>query len=278
MFGTIRRDNCYSIVLFTAKEPNMTKRMLSILLLSAAFPLGAYAQTNDGAATIAPAAPGAAQEGTMTNDTNAAGTTAAPMGQSADASSMTEGPFVTVPETGAWRVSDFQGKAVYGTDGESIGEINDVLVSQDGSVNAVIIGVGGFLGIGEKDVAVDMTALELGPGATQAEADQAASTMNNDVSAETTAATDTTATAPAAGTATTGTGTAMTNDTAATGNTTTGTGMPATGNDAQMAANTGGETIEIGEDGLPDRIVLNVTRQQLEDAPAFEGVRGEMQE
>ncbi|KEQ08130.1 PRC-barrel domain-containing protein [Pseudorhizobium pelagicum] len=257
----------------------MTKRMLSILLLSAAFPLGAYAQTNDGATTIAPAAPGAAQEGSMTNQNNATGgMNAAPMGQTADASSMTEGPFVTVPESGAWRVSDFEGKAVYGTDGESIGEINDVLVSQDGSVNAVIIGVGGFLGIGEKDVAVDMTALELGPGATQAEADQAASTMNDDVSAETTASTDTTATPPVAGTAATGTGTAMTNDTAATGNTTTGTGMPATGDDAQMAANAGGETIQIGDDGLPDRIVLNVTRQQLEDAPAFEGVRGEMQE
>ena len=69
----------------------------------------------------------------------------------------------------------------------------------------------------------------------------------------------------------------MTNDTAASGNTTTGTGMPAAGADADMAANDGGETIEIGEDGLPDRIVLNVTRQQLEDAPAFEGVRGEVQ-
>lgn len=252
----------------------MTKRMLSILLLSAAFPLAAYAQTNDSGTTIAPAAPGATQDGTMTNQNNATGgTTAAPMDQTADAA--TAGPFVTVPESGAWRVSDFQGKAVYGTDGESIGEINDVLVSQDGSINAVIIGVGGFLGIGEKDVAVDMTALELGPGATQAEADQAASTMGNAVSEETTASTDTTATAPATGTATTGTGTAMTNDTAATGNTTTGTGMPATGDN--MAAAGSGETIQIGEDGLPDRIVLNVTRQQLEDAPAFEGVRGEVQ-
>jgi sporulation protein YlmC with PRC-barrel domain len=255
----------------------MTKRMLSILLLSAAFPLAAYAQTNDGGTTIAPAAPSATQDGTMTNQDGATGTTAAPMGQTADASSTTEGPFVTVPESGAWRVSDFQGKAVYGTDGESIGEINDVLVTQDGSINAVIIGVGGFLGIGEKDVAVDMSALELGPGATQAEADAAATTLNSSVSEETTASTDTTAVAPAGGAATTGTGTAMTNDTAASGNTTTGTGMPAAGADADMSANDGGETIEIGEDGLPDRIVLNVTRQQLEDAPAFEGVRGEVQ-
>lgn len=254
----------------------MTKRLLSILLLSAAFPLAAVAQTSDGAATTAPAAPGVVQDDAMSNQNNAAGGAATqPMGQTADASSTTEGPFVTVPSSGAWRVSDFEGKSVYGSDGESIGSISDVLVSQDGSVNAVIIGVGGFLGIGQKDVAVDMSALQLGPGATQAEADQAAAQMNQEqaVSEETTASTDTTGTmAPAggAGTATTGT------DTAATGNTTTGTGMPATGND-QMAANTAdsGETIQIGEDGLPDRIVLNVTRQQLEDAPAFEGVRAQ---
>ncbi len=262
----------------------MTKRLLSILLLSAAFPLAASAQTSDGAATTAPAAPGIVQDdAATTNQNNAAGemNNAQPMEQTADAGNTTEGPFVTVPSSGAWRVSDFEGKSVYGSDGESIGEINDVLVSQDGSVNAVIIGVGGFLGIGEKDVAVDMSALELGPGATQQEADQAAMKMEQQqaVSDETTASTAAgTATTPAGG-ATTGAGTdtAMTNDNAATGNTTTGTGMPATGDNAQMAANNA-NTIQIGEDGLPDRIVLNVTRQQLEDAPAFEGVQGNMQE
>ena len=271
----------------------MTKRMLSILLLSAAFPLAASAQTNDGAATTAPAAPGVVQDDAAANkdmkpaaETQASDATAEdakPMNQTADAGNTTEGPFVTVPSTGAWRVSDFQGKAVYGSDGENIGEINDVLVSQDGSVNAVIIGVGGFLGIGEKDVAVDMGALELGPGATQAEADQAAMKMEQqqEVSDETTASTDAgTATTPAGGATVApadGNQTAMTNDPAASTNTTTGTGMPATGDDAEMAANDA-DTIEIGEDGLPERIVLNVTRQQLEDAPAFEGVRAKMQD
>lgn len=37
-----------------------------------------------------------------------------------------------------------------------IGEVNDVILTRDGKVGAVIIGVGGFLGIGEKDVAIDM--------------------------------------------------------------------------------------------------------------------------
>ena len=35
-----------------------------------------------------------------------------------------------------------------------IGEIMDVLVDRDGKIHALIVGVGGFLGIGEKDVAV----------------------------------------------------------------------------------------------------------------------------
>jgi hypothetical protein len=37
---------------------------------------------------------------------------------------------------------------------ESIGDINDVLIGHDGKVAAVIVGVGGFLGMGEKDVAL----------------------------------------------------------------------------------------------------------------------------
>lgn len=39
---------------------------------------------------------------------------------------------------------------------DDIGEINDIIVAQDGSVRAVILGVGGFLGLGERDVAVSM--------------------------------------------------------------------------------------------------------------------------
>ncbi len=40
---------------------------------------------------------------------------------------------------------------------DDIGEINDIIVTQDGKVSAVILGVGGFLGMGERDVAVPMS-------------------------------------------------------------------------------------------------------------------------
>ncbi len=54
--------------------------------------------------------------------------------------------------------SDLIGKTVYTSeadDGELVGEINDLVIGEDGSVEAVVLGVGGFLGIGEKDVAVN---------------------------------------------------------------------------------------------------------------------------
>lgn len=57
--------------------------------------------------------------------------------------------------------SDLMGASVYNTEREAIGDINDMIVSIDGDVDGVVIGVGGFLGIGEKDVAVDMAAFDL---------------------------------------------------------------------------------------------------------------------
>lgn len=45
------------------------------------------------------------------------------------------------------------------TEWDDIGEINEILLTRDGQVQSVIVGVGGFLGIGEKDVAVNMSEL-----------------------------------------------------------------------------------------------------------------------
>jgi sporulation protein YlmC with PRC-barrel domain len=56
-------------------------------------------------------------------------------------------------------VTDWYKQSVYDPSNSKIGEIKDVLLSQDGRVNAFIVGVGGFLGMGEKDVAVPFTAV-----------------------------------------------------------------------------------------------------------------------
>ncbi len=47
------------------------------------------------------------------------------------------------------------------TEWEDIGEINDIIVTADGNVSAVILGIGGFLGIGERDVSVPMAAINV---------------------------------------------------------------------------------------------------------------------
>ena len=50
---------------------------------------------------------------------------------------------------------------VYDPSDNKIGEIMDVLVDRDGKVTALIVGVGGFLGMGEKDVAVPFNAVKV---------------------------------------------------------------------------------------------------------------------
>jgi sporulation protein YlmC with PRC-barrel domain len=59
-------------------------------------------------------------------------------------------------DTAAVRAEDLVGTTVYGADDANVGEIGDVVVSQDGKVDSIIIDVGGFLGMGEKEVAVGM--------------------------------------------------------------------------------------------------------------------------
>src|SRR4051794_31413382 len=54
----------------------------------------------------------------------------------------------------ALTVTHWYKQNVYDPGDNKIGEIMDVLVDKEGKINAMIIGVGGFLGIGEKDVAV----------------------------------------------------------------------------------------------------------------------------
>lgn len=54
--------------------------------------------------------------------------------------------------------SDIIGQTVYssaGDDAENIGKISDIVLSPDGEAEAAVIGVGGFLGIGKKDVAIE---------------------------------------------------------------------------------------------------------------------------
>jgi sporulation protein YlmC with PRC-barrel domain len=55
---------------------------------------------------------------------------------------------------GEWRASKLVGVNVYNDANEKIGDINDVILDKSGKVENVVLGVGGFLGMGEHYVAV----------------------------------------------------------------------------------------------------------------------------
>jgi sporulation protein YlmC with PRC-barrel domain len=65
----------------------------------------------------------------------------------------------TVPSS-SFTVTDWYKQDVYDQSNNKIGQIMDVLVGQDGQVSALIVGVGGFLGAGEKDVAVSFNTVK----------------------------------------------------------------------------------------------------------------------
>jgi len=124
------------------------------------------------------------------------------------------------------RASALIGKSVYGPENQSIGEISDLILEKQGNTRVALIDVGGFLGVGEKTVAIPFADLKFAkaegadasaePQVTvamtkdqlQSEPAFDTSTLNKTAAAETTApaatdqpaapaATDTTAAAPA---------------------------------------------------------------------------------
>jgi sporulation protein YlmC with PRC-barrel domain len=59
-----------------------------------------------------------------------------------------------------WRASKLKGLNVYNEQNEKLGDINELLVDKSGKIEGVVIGVGGFLGMGEHDIKVDMSKLK----------------------------------------------------------------------------------------------------------------------
>jgi sporulation protein YlmC with PRC-barrel domain len=68
--------------------------------------------------------------------------------------------FVTQQTTNEWRASKLVGVDVYGTDNKKIGSIDEVMLDPRGNAKVAVIGVGGFLGIDQKDVGVPFSSLK----------------------------------------------------------------------------------------------------------------------
>jgi sporulation protein YlmC with PRC-barrel domain len=120
----------------------------AIVVAALAIPAGAFAQTTT---TPSPSSPPA---------------TAAPHSSAPSATA----PHATVPATQAtrhmrddqMRASKLIGSAVYDSTDQKIGTIDELVLNPDGKVADVVLGVGGFLGAGEKHVAVAMADLKRG--------------------------------------------------------------------------------------------------------------------
>ena len=191
------------------------KPLMMALLGSALLSAPAFAQTQS---PSQPASP---------NASSSTATSAAP-------STMSSGNWMTQEKPGQWRASKLEGLDVYNNNNEKIGDISELLVDDNGQIQAVIIGVGGFLGIGEKDVAVPFESLEF----MSKEQVQAMDNNNSNSSVNTTGSTATTGTTTAPG--------------AAAGSANTAT------------------TTSSSNQNKPERVVLRMTKAELQAAPAFD--------
>jgi sporulation protein YlmC with PRC-barrel domain len=201
----------------------LSKHLTMALLGSALICAPAMAQTS-GTGTTGTGTTGApATTAPATGSSTTMGT-----GSSASGSSMTQ------MQPGQWRASQLEGLNVYNNNNEKIGDISEMLVDSSGKVQAVVIGVGGFLGIGERDVAIAFDDVK----------------FVNEPRANATASTTTTGvTGAAPGTATT------TTAPNATGSTTMGTTGTTAATDAKRTS--------------PDHAMVNMTKDQLKAMPEF---------
>lgn len=72
-------------------------------------------------------------------------------------------PEAVVPEQEEqqWLASDYLGQSVFNRSDEEIGSVDDLVIEEDGGITALVVGVGGFLGLGKKLVGVDFAAVDV---------------------------------------------------------------------------------------------------------------------
>jgi sporulation protein YlmC with PRC-barrel domain len=91
-------------------------------------------------------------------------TPSSPSASATTPSTAATGKFVTKQSPDQFLASKFKGTDVIGADDKKIGDVSDILFDKDKKILAYIVGVGGFLGIGAKDVALEPSAFQTVPG------------------------------------------------------------------------------------------------------------------
>ena len=94
---------------------------------------------------------------------------------------------------GEWRASKVVGVNVYNDSNEKLGSIDELIMNKDGKIDKVIIGVGGFLGVGQRDIAVNFDQLKFTdqpvPSNTASTTSSGSKTTGSSTSSSTTGAT-----------------------------------------------------------------------------------------
>lgn len=139
----------------------------------------------------------------------------------------------TSNDQGQWRASKLVGVEVYNKANEKLGSIEDLIISTNGNIGSVIVGVGGFLGMGEHSVSVGFDKL----------------TWVNEAVRTTTSSNTSSATAPS---------------TTANGASNTTTGMSTT-----TTTTTARTVRSADEKWYPDHAVFDATKDQLKAMPEF---------
>jgi sporulation protein YlmC with PRC-barrel domain len=65
-----------------------------------------------------------------------------------------------ISSAGEWRASKLIGVNVYNDQNEKLGDISELILDQSGKIDGVVIGVGGFLGVGTRDIKVEWSKLK----------------------------------------------------------------------------------------------------------------------
>jgi hypothetical protein len=130
----------------------MLKRLLVTTAIGGLIATGALAQTSPPASPPAKSPPAATEPAPKAQ--------APSPGAKADAKNMV----ISEQKPDQWLASKFRGTNVVGPKDEKIGDVADVLFDKSGKVEAIIIGVGGFLGMGQKQVGLSLASFDVVPG------------------------------------------------------------------------------------------------------------------
>lgn len=117
----------------------MFKKLMLTTALSAAVATAAFAQAPGSSNSSSPAPAAQSQSSSKTN-------------------------FVASQKPDQWLATKFKGTDVVGADNQKIGDVSDILFDKTGKIDAFVVSVGGFLGMGSKEVALAPSSFDVIPG------------------------------------------------------------------------------------------------------------------